>query len=109
MFDPRRDQLGHLEALVELVSQFFVELRIPRLRDALHLRARLCDDGEDLLLHLHDDRTLDGFHERCRERQCRRRGQRALRMCRQSTPQRLGLLLQTRDGLGIFLIRLHQL
>ena len=111
MFDPGRDQLGHLETLIDPVSQLFVELRIAALRKTLHLRTRLCDKGNQLRLHLCRNRLLDGFDERSRRRHRRPHRRFTPRMCRlrQGFPQCLGLLLETRDGLGIVPIGLHQL
>ena len=51
-FDPRRDQLGHLGALIELISEHFVELRVAYLRHAFHLSSDRSENGKDLLVHL---------------------------------------------------------
>ena len=109
VFDPRRDQLGHLGALIELISELFVELRVAYLCHALHLSAHLSENGEDLLVHLRRDGSLDDVHERSGKWRHRYRRQRALRLRRQRAAQSLGFLLETRDRLRVLLVGFYQL
>jgi len=46
-FDPHRDHLGHLDALIGLISELFVELRVAYLRHAFHRSADLSENGKD--------------------------------------------------------------
>ena len=108
-FDPRRDQLGHLGALIELISELFVELRVAYLRHAFHLCANLREDGKNLLVHLRCDRSLDDVHERSGKWRHRYRRQPALRLRCQRAAQSLSFLLETRDCFCVLLVGFYQL
>ena len=46
-FDPCHDYLGHLDALIRLISELFVELRVMYLHHAFHCSVDLSENGKD--------------------------------------------------------------